>query len=85
MIPMVLQKESVRAMKKLFSRAQMIKGFFKGDLHAVVVKGYANRLIKRWERFNKDFYYKLKHELYGELNTRISKITEKFKNRQVWD
>lgn len=79
MVPIVLQKEAVRAMKKFFSRAQMLKGLFKGDLHAAFIKGYGNRLIKKWERFNKDYYYQLKHELYEELNTHISKIAEKFK------
>jgi len=85
MIPIVLQKEAVRAMKKFFSRARMIKGLFKGDLHDAFVKGYANRLIKRWEHFNKDFYYQLKHELYEELNSHLSKLTERFKHRRVWD
>ncbi|UCD58032.1 MAG: B12-binding domain-containing radical SAM protein [Candidatus Hydrogenedentota bacterium] len=78
MVPIVLQKEAVRAMKKFFSRAQMLKGIFRGDLHGAVVKGYGNRLIRQWEMFNKDFYYKLKHELYEELNTQISKITKRF-------
>jgi len=85
MIPIVLQKEAVRAMKKFFSRAQMLKGLFRGDIHAAFVKGYGNRLIKQWERFNKDFYYKLKHELYEELNTQISKISKKLKNRRAWE
>jgi len=81
MIPIVLQKEAVRAMKKFFSRAQMLKGLFRGDLHGALVKGYANRLIRKWERFNKGFYYQLKHELYEELNTHISKIAETFRKR----
>lgn len=85
MIPIVLQKEAVRAMKKFFSRAQMIKGLFKGDWHNAMVRGYANHLIKKWEHFNKDFYYQLKHELYEELNSHLSKITERFKHRRVWD
>jgi radical SAM superfamily enzyme YgiQ (UPF0313 family) len=85
MIPIVLQKEAVRAMKKFFSRAQMFKGLFRGDLHGALVKGYGNRLIKQWERFNKDYYFQLKHELYEELNTHISKITERFKHRRIWD
>ena len=81
MIPFVLQKEAVRAMKKFFSRAQMLKGLFKGDLRDALVKGYGNRLIRKWERFNKDFYYQLKHELYEELNAHISKIAEKIRQR----
>ena len=85
MIPIMLQKEAIHAMKKFFSLAQMVKGLFRGDFRDVVVKGYANRLIKRWERFNKDFYYKLRHELYEDLNTRISEIANKLKHRGVWD
>jgi len=81
MIPIVLQKEATRAMKKFFSRAQMLKGLFKGDLRDALVKGYGNRLIRKWERFNKDFYYQLKHELYEELNTHISKIAERLRQR----
>ncbi len=79
MVPIVLQKEAVRAMKKFFSRAQMLKGLFRGDLHGAMLRGYGNRIIKKWERFNKDFYYNLKHELYGELNSQLSKITGKFR------
>jgi hypothetical protein len=85
MIPIMLQKEAIHAMKKFFSLSQMVKDFFRGHLNDVVVKGYANRLIKRWERFNKDFYYKLRHELYEDLNTRISEIAGKLKHRRVWD
>jgi radical SAM superfamily enzyme YgiQ (UPF0313 family) len=81
MVPIVLQKEAVRAMKKFFSRAQAVKSLFKGDLRHAIIKSYANHLLKKWDRFNKDFYYKLKHELYGELNTQISRITGKL--RQV--
>jgi radical SAM superfamily enzyme YgiQ (UPF0313 family) len=81
MIPIVLQKEATRAMKKFFSRAQMLKGLFRGDLRDALVKGYGNRLIRKWERFNKEFYYQLKHELYEELNTHISKIAERLKER----
>ncbi|MBI4831335.1 MAG: B12-binding domain-containing radical SAM protein [Candidatus Lindowbacteria bacterium] len=83
MVPIELQKEAVRAMKKFFSRAQMLKGFFRGDWHGAIVKGYGNRLIRQWERFNKDYYYHLKHELYEELNTKISKITERFKHTEL--
>jgi radical SAM superfamily enzyme YgiQ (UPF0313 family) len=85
MIPIVLQKEAVRAMKKFFSRRRMVRGLFTGDLHDVFIKEYATRVIKRWERFNKDFYYQLKHELYEELNCHLNKITERFKHRRVWD
>jgi hypothetical protein len=67
-------------MKKFFSRAQALKSLFKGDLQHAMVKSYANHLLKKWDRFNKDFYYKLKHELYGELNTQIGKIAEKLAN-----
>jgi radical SAM superfamily enzyme YgiQ (UPF0313 family) len=79
MVPIVLQKEAIRAMKKFFSRAQMLKSLFKGDLRHAIIKGYANHLIKKWDRFNKDFYYQLKNELYEELNTQISKIADKLK------
>jgi len=85
MIPIVLQKEAIRAMKKFFSRAQALKALFKGDLHNFLVKGYANHLIKEWKHFNKDYYYQLKHELYEELNVHLHKITERFKHRRVWD
>jgi anaerobic magnesium-protoporphyrin IX monomethyl ester cyclase len=83
MVPIVLQREAMRAMKKFFSRAQALKGLFKGDLHTAVVRGYGNRLIRQWERFNKDFYYKLKHELYEELNTKITRITESFRQPEL--
>ncbi len=85
MIPIVLQKEAMRAMKKFFSRAQALKGLIKGDMHNFFVNGYANHLIKRWERFNKEYYYQLKHELYGELNAHLQKITKRFKRHSVWD
>jgi radical SAM superfamily enzyme YgiQ (UPF0313 family) len=85
MIPIVLQKESIRAMKKFFSRAQAIKGLVRGDMHNFLVKGYGNRLIRKWEHFNKDYYYQLKHELYEELNAHLQKITKRFKHRRVWD
>jgi radical SAM superfamily enzyme YgiQ (UPF0313 family) len=85
MIPIVLQKEAVRAMKKFFSRAQALKALFKGDLHNFLVKGYANHLINRWKHFNKDYYYQLKHELYEELNAHLSKLTKRFKHRRIWD
>lgn len=83
MVPIVLQREAVRAMKKFFSRAQALKGLFKGDLRTAIVRGYGNRLIHQWERFNKDFYYKLKHELYAELNTKITRITESFRQPEL--
>ena len=83
MVPIVLQREAVRAMKKFFSRAQALKGLFKGDLRTAIVRGYGNRLIRQWERFNKDFYYKLKHELYAELNTKITRITESFRQPEL--
>ncbi|RJP15265.1 MAG: radical SAM protein [Candidatus Abyssobacteria bacterium SURF_5] len=79
MVPIVLQKEAVRAMKKFFSRAQMLKSLFKGDLRHAIIKGYANHLLRKWDRFNKDFYYKLKNELYEELNTQIIRIADKLK------
>ena len=85
MIPIVLQKEAVRATKKFFSRAQALKGLIKGDLHNFLVNGYAHHLIKRWERFNKEYYYQLKHELYEELNAHLQKITKRFKHRRIWD
>jgi len=85
MIPIVLQKEAVRATKKFFSHAQALKGLIKGDLHNFLVKGYAHHLIKRWERFNKEYYYQLKHELYEELNAHLQKITKRFKHRRIWD
>jgi hypothetical protein len=85
MIPLVLQKEAVRAMKKFFSRAQALKGLVRGDMHNFVVKGYGNHLIRKWEHFNKKYYYQLKHELYEELNERFTKITERFKHRRIWD
>lgn len=86
MVPIVLQKEAMRAMKKFFSYAHMVKGFFKGDIHGAILRGYGSRIIRKWEKFNKDFYYNLKHELYGELNIQISKITkitEKLKRRDL--
>ncbi|RJP66978.1 MAG: radical SAM protein [Candidatus Abyssobacteria bacterium SURF_17] len=82
MVPIVLQKEAVRAMKKFFSRMQVLKRVFRGDWQGAIVKGYGNRLIKQWERINKDFYYQLKHELYEELNTQISRLTEKFRQSE---
>jgi len=85
MIPIVLQKEAVRAMKKFFSRAQALKALLNGDLHNFLVKGYANRLIKKWKHFNKDYYYQLKHELYEELNAHLHKITGRFKHPRIWD
>lgn len=85
MIPIVLQKEAFRAMKKFFSRTQALKRLIRGDMHNFLVNGYANHLIKRWERFNKDYYYQLKHELYEELNAHLQKITRRFKHRRVWD
>jgi len=85
MIPFVLQKEAVRAMKKFFSRAQAIKGLIRGDMHEFLVKGYGNRLIRKWESFNKEYYYQLKHELYEELNAHLQKITKRFKHRRLWD
>ncbi len=85
MVPIMLQKEAIHAMKKFFSFAQMAKDFFRGDLRDVIVKGYAHRLIRQWERFNKDFNCKLRNELYEDLNARISKITNKLKHRTVWD
>jgi len=83
MVPIVLQKEAIRAMKKFFSRAQALKSLFKGDLQHAIVKSYANHLLKKWDRFNKDFYYKLKNELYEELNTQISKIADKLKTANL--
>jgi radical SAM superfamily enzyme YgiQ (UPF0313 family) len=83
MIPIMLQKEAIHAMKKFFSRAQMVKGFFRGDLRDVIIKGYANRLIRQWERFNKDFYYKLRNELYDDLNSRISGLANTFRHRRA--
>lgn len=85
MIPYVLQKEAMRAMKKFFSRAQAIKGLIRGDMHNFLVKGYGNHLLRKWERFNKEYYYQLKHELYEELNAHLNKITERFKHRRIWD
>ncbi len=85
MIPIVLQKEAVRAMKKFFSRAQAFKRLIKGDMHNFLVNGYAHHLIKRWEHFNKKYYYQLKHELYEELNAHLQKLTRRFKHRRIWD
>jgi len=62
-----------------------MKRLIKGDLHSFLVNGYANHLITRWERFNKKYYYPLKHELYEELNAHLQKLTDLFKHRRAWN
>jgi hypothetical protein len=58
--PFEMQKQTIQAMRKFYSRINAIKMLLKGRLGDFGIRSMGYRLIKKWEAQNKDYLAKLK-------------------------
>ncbi len=58
--PLEMQRQTLEAMKKFYSRHNAAKMFFKGRFADFYIRTMGHRLINKWEAQNKDYLAKLK-------------------------
>ena len=63
MSPLEMQRQTVRAMKKFYSRINMMKMLIKGRYRDYCIRREGRRLIDKWEKQNKDYLLWLKRGL----------------------
>ncbi|MDY6907521.1 MAG: radical SAM protein [Chloroflexota bacterium] len=62
--PLEMQRQTLEAMKKFYSRYNAARMFFKGRFADFYIRSVGRRLIRKWEIQNKDYLARLKQS-YG--------------------
>ena len=72
MAPYQLQKETIRAMMKFYSIAEIFRLFFRFDFISFLYRSYGHRVIRKWlsERINRK-YFKLMKEISSDARARL--------------
>jgi len=61
--PMEMQKQTFKALKRFYSRLNMIKMLIKGKYYDFFIRREGHRTIRKWEKQNRDFLSRLKERL----------------------
>ena len=69
MSPLEMQKQTMKALKRFYSRVNMLKMLVKGRFYDFFVRREGYQTIKKWERQNRDYLARLKEGLAHRLKS----------------